>query len=207
MNGKVRTDFDTSPIMSTYLNAFLISDLAFKEFNSTNEYPIGQRAFATKEDVKHTTYALSLAANTLKVLHQYFDIPYELEKLDHVAVPNIDCDGKKQFSFHLRDFCKLSEIKNIAVFIAMENWGLVTYSKVNMIYDPDEDTAERQLNVTEAITHELSHQWLGNLVTHKWWSQLWLTEGINTFFQMMTIDLVIAFIFHVELFFGSSEIT
>lgn len=72
----------------------------------------------------------------------------------------------------------------------MENWGLVTYPKEHMIYDPNMDTDERRLNVTEIVAHELSHQWYGNLATHKWWSQLWLTEGITTYFSMIAINKV-----------------
>lgn len=70
----------------------------------------------------------------------------------------------------------------------MENYGLITYSEEYFIYDPAADTAVRQLNATEMIAHELSHQWFGNLVTHKWWSQLWVRE-IGYLFKRFTIHI------------------
>lgn len=72
----------------------------------------------------------------------------------------------------------------------MENWGLVTYPKEHLIYDPAADTDERLHEVTNLVAHEFSHQWFGNLVTPKWWSQLWLSEGFATLFSFIAVDLV-----------------
>lgn len=72
----------------------------------------------------------------------------------------------------------------------MENWGLVTYPKEYLLFDPAVDTIQRQLNITQAIAHEFSHQWFGNLVTPVWWSQLWISEGFCTLFNTLAADMV-----------------
>lgn len=72
----------------------------------------------------------------------------------------------------------------------MENWGLVTYPNERLIFDPAADVPMRQLNVSNVIAHEFSHQWFGNLVTPKWWSYLWLSEGMATIFRTIATDMV-----------------
>lgn len=86
-------------------------------------------------------------------------------------------------------------LKNHWVYTAMENWGLVTFTKVDFIFNPAVDTYVRQLNLTDMVAHELSHQWFGNIVTTKWWSQLWLNEGFATLFAFIATDLVRNMIF------------
>ena len=60
---------------------------------------------------------------------------------------------------------------------AMENWGLVTYRSVVLSVDPKGVGSQHMQYVHEVVAHELSHQWFGNLVTMKWWTDLWLNEG------------------------------
>jgi aminopeptidase N len=57
---------------------------------------------------------------------------------------------------------------------AMENWGLITYRDTALLYDPKTSTADSKERVATVIAHEIAHQWFGNLVTMKWWSDLWL---------------------------------
>lgn len=81
------------------------------------------------------------------------------------------------------------------IHAAMENLGLVTYPKMHLLYDPDNDTFIRQLNITEMVAHEFSHQWFGNFVTPKFWSNLWLSEGFATLFSNIAVDLVCVVLF------------
>lgn len=65
----------------------------------------------------------------------------------------------------------------------MENWGLVTYTQSMFLFDSTIHSREQQITTTTSIAHEFSHQYFGNLVTPKWWSYNWLSEGIATIFE------------------------
>jgi alanyl aminopeptidase len=87
----------------------------------------------------------------VSLLENYFDIPYPYEKLDEVAIP---------------------------LFAgAMENAGLVTYGSNIILARPEQDTPSRQREWVWTATHELAHQWFGDLVTTAWWDDIWLNEG------------------------------
>ena len=60
----------------------------------------------------------------------------------------------------------------------MENWGLVLYRETFVLYDPETSSLEDKDIVTSVVAHELAHMWFGDLVTMKWWTDLWLNEGI-----------------------------
>lgn len=72
----------------------------------------------------------------------------------------------------------------------MENWGLITYPESRLLFDSAIHPSSRPFKIAEVMAHELSHQWFGNLVTPKWWSYLWLSEGFATLFESLAIDLV-----------------
>lgn len=56
----------------------------------------------------------------------------------------------------------------------MENWGLNTYRDTRLLFNEDISTAQDLFSMTNTISHELVHQWWGNLVTCEWWSDLWV---------------------------------
>lgn len=64
-----------------------------------------------------------------------------------------------------------------------ENWGLVTYREVDLLIDPVTASNQQKQRVVTVVTHELAHQWFGNLVTMKWWNGLWLNVSILFCYQ------------------------
>jgi aminopeptidase N len=70
----------------------------------------------------------------------------------------------------------------------MENWGLVTYREVALLCDEKTVSATQKQRICTVITHELAHQWFGNLVTMAWWDDLWLNEGFANWMQTFAAD-------------------
>ncbi|KAJ9157741.1 Aminopeptidase [Pleurostoma richardsiae] len=150
---KKAVKFNTSPLMSTYLVAFIVGELNYIE---STAFRVPVRVYAPPgQDIEHGRFSLNLAARTLAFYEKVFGIDFPLPKMDQVAIPDFAAG-------------------------AMENWGLVTYRVVDLLIDEKASGAATKERVAEVVQHELAHQWFGNLVTMDWWEGLWLNEGFAT---------------------------
>lgn len=159
-SGKKKTVFNPTPLMSTYLVAFIVGDLRCVENNSYN-VPI--KVWATPGQEHLGEYSADIAAKTLAFFDKKFDIPYPLPKMDMVAIHDFSAG-------------------------AMENFGLITYRTVDLLLDPQHTNINTKQRVTEVVMHELAHQWFGNLVTMDFWDGLWLNEGFATWMSWYACD-------------------
>ncbi|KIW94428.1 uncharacterized protein Z519_04404 [Cladophialophora bantiana CBS 173.52] len=145
--------FNRSPRMSTYLLAFIVGEL---KSISTDKFRLPIKVWMTPEQNEEDgRFALGVAAKTLAFYEKAFQAPYPLPKMDMVAIPDFAAG-------------------------AMENWGLVTYRVVDLLFDEKSAGAATKERVAEVVQHELAHQWFGNLVTMDFWDGLWLNEGFAT---------------------------
>ena len=160
-SGKLVTSFETTPKMSTYLLAFVFGELGSLE--ATTKDGVLVRSFATPDNVEYTQFSLDCAVKTLEFYNEYFDIPYPLAKCDFVALP---------------DFASG----------AMENWGCITFREQALLVDPKNTSLHLKQYVANVVAHELTHQWFGNLVTMRWWTDLWLNESFASWMSYLAVD-------------------
>ncbi|CAM9811780.1 unnamed protein product [Lampetra fluviatilis] len=156
------TTFNTTLKMSTYLLAFIVCEFTNIE-KKENGAQIRIWARPQAVDDGQADYALNITGNILNFFADYYKVAYPLPKSDQIALPDFAAG-------------------------AMENWGLVTYRETALLYDPVQSSNGNKEWVASVVAHELAHQWFGNLVTLKWWNDLWLNEGFATYVQYLGAD-------------------
>ena len=159
--GLTTVKFDTTPVMSTYLLAFVIGDLTHIEKEAADGTVVG--IWMTRGKEAQGQFALDTSVKLLSFFNDYFGIPYPLPKLDHLAIPDFAAG-------------------------AMENWGCVTYRETALLVDPANSSAGTRQRVAEVVAHEMAHMWFGDLVTMEWWDDLWLNESFATWVGTKAVD-------------------
>lgn len=154
-------NFETTPRMSTYLLAWVIGPL--QSVSTVNKNGVRVSSYcALNQSLESLLFANDTAARALEYYDEKFGTKYPLPKLDQVALPDFESG-------------------------AMENWGLVTYRESMMLANHDASVDVKR-TVATTVTHELSHQWFGDLVTMRWWDDLWLNESFATVIEYFAAD-------------------
>ncbi|MEJ7617587.1 MAG: M1 family metallopeptidase [Pyrinomonadaceae bacterium] len=141
--------FGRTPQMSSYLMVLVAGEL---ESLAGEAEGVQLRVVTTEGKKAQGQYALEAAKKLLPFFNEYFGFKYSLPKLDLIAVPG-GFGG------------------------AMENWGGITFNESILLFDPKTSSQATQQAIFDVLSHEMAHQWFGNLVTMAWWDNLWLNEG------------------------------
>ncbi|MGP8109666.1 MAG: M1 family metallopeptidase [Thermoplasmata archaeon] len=157
--GRKRVRFTPTPPMSTYLLFVGIGPL--EEIAGDRSDPRVIVA-ASRGRAGEGRLALREASRTVDYFSHYYGVPYPLPKLHLVAVPQFGTG-------------------------AMENWGAIAFQE-HLLLVGERSPISARMRFAEVLAHEIAHQWFGNLVTMRWWNDLWLNESFASFVAIKALE-------------------
>nr|XP_012234185.1 PREDICTED: thyrotropin-releasing hormone-degrading ectoenzyme-like [Linepithema humile] len=162
MPGYVWDHYEKTLPMPTYVVAFMVTDFLSYDIDVVDRP--SHTIFFRKEVANNIKYIGDLLPKVLRLIQNFTTFHYEMDKLDVIVVPQL-------------------------AYSAMENWGLITFQEAFIVTEETGITDSNKI-VADIAAHEVAHQWFGNLVTPKWWDDVWLKEGFSSFFGYLALSVL-----------------
>jgi aminopeptidase N len=153
-DGKAVWNFEPTPILSSYVTALVAGPYAVVRDELTSSdgrvIPLGIFSRKSLSQFLDADYIFEKTRQGFEYYESKFDYAYPFDKYDQLFVPEFNAG-------------------------AMENAGAITFTETYVFRSKVTDAIKERRVVT--ILHELAHMWFGDLVTMKWWNDLWLNES------------------------------